>query len=169
MTSSIAQDKFFEKGFYFDGIGSATHALTTDPSPYTLFGIGLKIGNKWHFGSGEVYRPGVQATWIRAQAFFGSETQIALMSPLNVAFANAFKISDKLILESNLNAGYAYMSMSTHSGTILHNGSGILTSLETKLTHENLSFGFDYSLVLIPSVLFFRTTHFISLTIGQSF
>ena len=150
-------------------IGSATYALTTDPSPYSLFGIGLKAGNKWHFGSGETYRPGAQLTWIRAQAFLGSETSIALVSPLNVAFSNAFKISDKLILEANLNAGYAYLSMTTHSGTILHKGSGILTSLETKLTHENLSFGLDYSLVHIPTEPFFNITHIFSVTIGQNF
>lgn len=116
-------------------------------SSVTYYSIGLRISSKWYFGGGEVWRPGLQANWLRFSAHLdpddfmfsliaGSKT----ITPVNIGMANAFKFSENMGLEANITGGIN-MDLDMEEG---HMNEGIAISPEVKFRLKNLAVGLDY-------------------------
>ena len=139
------KDRILEPGMFIDLlIGYANYGDHSYMSDH-FGGVNIKLGNKWYFGKGEKYRPGIQATWIRAGVFSDTpspgDISKGYFSVLNLGFANAIKFKEKRGMEVNLNVGPTILEPplpGNDSGEF-----GLLYGLEVKYRLGRLALGFD--------------------------
>lgn len=127
------KDPFFDNGLYLDLMFSGGTAIESNTSfayydefgnyypngiDYTyedensIGGINFRIGNKWYFGNGEKYRPGLQVQWMRVGIYLNPNGGYAsyALSPLNIGLTNAFKFNEKHGMEVNLVGGMSFVN-----------------------------------------------------------
>ena len=94
----VDEREFMEGGFFLDGmLGSrflGVNGLTLDPN----FALNFQMGTKWHFGQGQVYRPGLQMTWLRLGFQKAVSTTFLAINlyPMNIGYASIFGFSDDM-------------------------------------------------------------------------
>ncbi len=140
------KDRILQSGMFVDLMaGYANYSGSNSFFNQNFGGVQLRLGNKWYFGKGEKYRPGIQATWIRFGVFSNSispsDISKGYFSVLNLGFTNAIKFKENRGLEVNLNAGPTILEPpipTEQSGEF-----GLLYSLEVKYRLGRLALGID--------------------------
>jgi len=169
---SKTQSGPWENGFFLDGIfgfgGKATIVPGSlgNPGPtvgsHTVASAAVRFGNKWYFGEGSRFRPGIQVIWARIGAIaplpfsspdprdggYASYAPTLTFAPLNVGATHLFIFNDEIGLEANFNIGLnANVSLAaTGSGnqnqTLLQ--LGILLNPVLKLRYKRFAIGVDF-------------------------
>ena len=131
---------------YYDELGNyyPEGFLTTQRS--TLSSLSVRMGNKWYFGKGEKWRPGLQVTYLKFGIYVNPNSSIGFANSAsvgNLGFANAFKLSEKMGMEANANVGLNIMNFLPPFG----NGPalGINYGAEVKFRFNALAVGLDFS------------------------
>jgi hypothetical protein len=113
-------------------------------------GFNIRFGNKWYFGKGDVYRPGIQATWLRAGIFTSTVANAAtgktrgIIAPLGIGFANSVKLKRKMGIELNLNVGPTVILPDNNSSL---QPIGLIYGVALKYRWNQLVLGLDFSQV----------------------
>lgn len=95
---------------YIHKHGFAMDILLQFNPGYTGIGPAIQLGNKWYFGHGSFFRPGLQVLWGRI-GFYGMINSvygggiIPTIAPVNVGFCGAFSFNNKVGIETNLSMG----------------------------------------------------------------
>lgn len=165
--------EFMEGGFFMDGMIGAGDAIgfTFDPT----LALNFQLGTKWHFGEGNVYRPGLQMTWLRLGIQKAvSSTYFSLnMYPVNIGYASIFGFTDEIGMEVNLNfgAGLNFLLGQFPFDVGVHAGFHINPNI--KFRFNSLAIGFDVSSLNGPILTIgnstWYATNIYSITIGGKF
>lgn len=152
---------------------SYTNDYYYSKSPITYYSFGMRISSKWYFGGGEVWRPGLQANWLRFMAHMdpndfmfsllvGSKT----ITPINVGMANVFKFSENMGLEANITGGLN-VDFEIDKGQM---NEGFAISPEVKFRLKNLAVGLDYMHIQrINTIHTNRNWDIITVSVGVKF
>lgn len=128
-----------KNGFFIDGTFGGK--IKTNQT-IALLSIGMKMGNKWYFGNGKVYRPGIQTIWVKPNllANISSESVLLQLAVANIGFASIFAFSENIGLEVNANIGYGSLLSFTPEFSSVH---GLNTTYEVKFRYKKLALGID--------------------------
>lgn len=147
--STEIQESYFE---VYDEFGNYLYTntyLSTQNNNY--FGLNVRLGSKWYFGSSDVWRPGIQATWARIGVFVPEDLDFSLTSPkftlslLNVGFANAIKFNESNGMEMNANVGFSMNGIPLPTATNSNLQIGVIFGADVKYRYNALAVGFDFS------------------------
>ncbi len=137
----VDKDRLFEPGFFMDLLPG--YAREDYSFGNGLGSLGIRVGNKWYFGKGQKYRPGIQATWLRVNPFFSGpypdDISDGFISPLNLGFANIIKFGEKSGMEVNLNFGPILLDFPPEGPGDLD----ILYGMDVKYRYGRLAVGID--------------------------
>ena len=179
----VAQEKnqennILKNGFFIDGLiqgggldmnySSPYGSMTMNQSAsYSNFSAGLRLGNKWFFGEGKVYRPGIVANWIRHDILvnsykatvtnsYGQNTTtqtydyrpgqffaILAVDPVNIGFSNVISFNDKMGLEIDITGGLSTVFIFENITSSVVNLAGVFGAA-IKFRYKNLSVGLDF-------------------------
>ncbi len=123
---------------------------TTEPKLYRTKNITLtfRVGNKWYFGERQIWKPGVQFTWLRYNINLEEENfdESIFIGPrnfsiANVGMANIFKFSEKFGIEANLGTGLN-IEVNIDNDRVIP---GLNINPEFKLRFNEFAIGIDYS------------------------
>lgn len=162
----VDKDRILCSGFWMDFmVGYCGVNYVSSVSPYG--GLGLRAGNKWYFGNGERYRPGIQATWLRfgvySSSIYPSDIDRGYISPLNLGFTNAFRFGEKTGMELNVSGGPVLLDWPPES-----NGDvDMLIGIEAKYRYGRFALGLDYARVGLFD--FMTPMDVLSLSVGLKF
>jgi hypothetical protein len=99
--TNVKDNVLFKKSFILGWSLGTGSLLGTGAS------INMRIGTKWVFGNGPVYRPGIQAIWAKLGIVYGPSFNdpVLQVAFLNVGFSNTIAFNDKIGVEVNVNVG----------------------------------------------------------------
>lgn len=170
------KNDILKSGFFIDGliqagsldIGMHQGAASLTAS-YSNFSAGLRLGNKWFFGEGKVYRPGIVATWMRNDIIVNSYRvqttynngqtisvdnydarpgqffAIATVDPVNIGFSNGISFNKNMGLEIDITGGLSAVFISenmTYTSNNI-NLAGVFGAT-IKFRYKTLSIGVDF-------------------------
>jgi len=163
-----------KSGFFIDGLIQAgsldmslykgTASVTTS---YSNFSAGLRLGNKWFFGEGKVYRPGIVVTWMRNDIIMSSYRvqttyndgqtistgsydarpgqffAIATIDPVNIGFSNGISFNKNMGLEIDITGGLSAIFISENVTSSSVHLAGVFGAT-IKFRYKTLSIGVDF-------------------------
>lgn len=165
----------WDKGFFMDliwGMGTETYSVPSVPnnpgypvSSQLISQTSLRLGSKWYFGSGEKFKPGIQAVWARigvaTPLVFGVVTNpnssLAKVSVngalLNIGSTNLFVFNENIGMEANFNIGlnssFSFVPVSNGNQTVMQ--FGVLINPVIKFRYKKFAVGFDIAYTHYPA------------------
>lgn len=173
-----SEDHILNKGFFLDGMICYNMSTERQESSYdvydsngdylytqtniytwdrTYFGLNVRLGSKWYFGSSDSWRPGIQATWARIGVFLPDDFNFSLTSPkftlslLNLGFTNAIKFNESNGMEMNANVGFSMNGIPVPTSSNDNLQIGVIFGGDIKYRYKALAVGFDYSRIELES------------------
>lgn len=162
VNKSEPKDPFFSNGFFIDGLigySEFNRMGYYDPYYYDYYAyseqtitkvqnlaLSFRFGNKWYFGQGEKWRPGLQMTWVRLGIHIDTEyPETFIIGPktfsiCNIGFANIFKFNENIGLEANLSGGFN-LDVDPDYGRAF---TGVSFGPEVKFRLKKFAVGIDY-------------------------
>ena len=139
------KDRILEGGLFIDLLPGYA---TDDNVSSNRIGYGARLGQKWYYGKGEKWRPGLQVTWVRLNLYpirnGEYSTDIAgMVSPLGIGFTNAFKFKEKRGLE--VNASIAPVIQELPLPGFSSGRFGAFYGMDVKYRLDRFAIGLDYS------------------------
>ncbi|MDX2361384.1 MAG: hypothetical protein QNK23_11305 [Crocinitomicaceae bacterium] len=97
------------------------------------YGIGIRVGNKFHKKTNKKYSPGIKIAWLRLDFGLSYDFDFsAAIAPIHLGFSNLWKLSKTRSIEFNVNTGYVwnvnngwYNSISVQSEVIFSYKKGV--------------------------------------------
>ena len=139
------KDPIMKSGLSVEGIFGAT----ISSSPITYVALNVKLANKWYFNRNDQWRTGLQVNWLRVGINIDpSDFFLSLLlgpktfSPLNIGWANVFRLKENRGLETNITGG-GTVGLDILDGFSM---GGYSINPEVKLRMKKLSLGLDYML-----------------------
>lgn len=164
-----------EYDYYYDSNGQYIEEFKTSTINDIYINIGLRLGNKWYFGSGEKWRPGIQVTYLKLGLFVNPNAGFGYSSFLrsaasigNVGFANVFKFNEKIGMEANANVGLSLLNFTPPFQ--FDPTAGINYGIAAKFRYNGFAVGLDYSRIDANFNRFDRVSmDILTVTIGRKF
>lgn len=170
--------KIFKNGFFFDALVQGGAYETNDLyygdfHRYAVARLGLRFGNKWYFGKGDRYRPGLTATWAKASVVYILEDVYYNypsynFSLVNLGFSNAFRFDQYSGLELNINTGFNLTS-DVETNDLYP---GFLVNANLKYRYKKIAVGLDASYIYGNSFEYpelYIESVFVGATLGLKF
>jgi hypothetical protein len=145
LRSKLRRDPIMKSGLAVEGIFGATISA----SPITYVSLNVKLANKWYFNQNDQWRTGLQVNWLRvginvdpSDFFLSLLLGPKTFSPLNIGWANVFRLKENRGLEANITGG-GTVGLDILDGFSM---GGYSINPEVKLRMKKLSLGLDYML-----------------------